>query len=52
MINLNDDDINEPPAISFFAVQDIEAIRENKLILNHPCHNQAVERHVKVVTKV
>ena len=52
MINLNDDNTTEPPASSSFEVQDIKAIRENKLILNYPCHNQAVERRVKVVTEV
>ena len=30
---------------------EIEAFRENQLILEHPCHNQAVERHIKLVTE-
>ena len=30
---------------------EIEAFRSHSLVLNHPCHNQGVERHVKLVTE-
>ena len=30
---------------------EIEDCRMKPLILHHPCHNQTVERHVKLVTE-
>ena len=30
---------------------ELEECREKPLILFHPCHNQTVERHVKLVTE-
>ena len=33
------------------AVCKLEDIRESPLKFAHPCHNQAVERHVKLVTE-
>ena len=40
-------DISQPPA-----VMDLDAQMLTKpLVLQHPCHNQAVERHVKLVTE-
>ena len=29
-----------------------ERIAMQKLVLSHPCHNQAVERHIKIVAEV
>ena len=51
MINLNQSNLSEPPALKSLQLQEIEAMRKHKLIMNHPCHNQAVERHIKVVTE-
>lgn len=51
LVNLNSDQTNEPPAIRHLTNLDIEKIREEKLIMRHPCHNQAVERHIKLVTE-
>ena len=39
----------QPPAIEHLT--DIEQCRTKPLQLNHPCHNQCVERHVKLVTE-
>ena len=30
---------------------EIEALRSHPLVLNYICHNQDVERHVKLITK-
>lgn len=51
LVNLNSPDIQQPPAIRNLGDTEIENIREVPLNLNHPCHNQAVERHVKLVTE-
>ena len=45
MVNLNLPDINEPPATKQFSYEEI-----NEFLL-HPCYNQAVEQHVKLVTE-
>ena len=36
--------MHEPPTLQGLANMEIEALRENRLILKHPCHNQVVER--------
>ena len=41
----------EPPAIKSMNDAAIQRFKLDKLELDHPCHNQAVERHVKLVTK-
>jgi hypothetical protein len=51
MVNLNATEIQEPPAICNFTDLQIENLRNQPLFLNHPCHNQSVERHVKLVTE-
>ena len=43
--------MNQPPAIKRHSDSEIEVIRKYPLKLNHPCHNQHVERHVKLVTE-
>ena len=43
--------LTEPPAIRNKPTLDIKAYAENKLQLIHPCHNQVVERHIKLVTE-
>ena len=54
MVNLNPPDIHEPPVTKQFNYEAIN-VRCSKdgqpLKLDHPCYNQAVERHVKLVTK-
>ena len=51
MVNLNGKEVNQPPAIKHHSDSEIEVIRKYPLKLNHPCHNQHVERHVKLVTE-
>jgi len=41
----------EPPAIRDLTDQQLDNILEQPLRLSQPCHNQAVERHVKLVTE-
>ena len=41
----------QPPAIRHLSDSEIEDCRMKPLILHHPCHNQTVERHVKLVTE-
>ena len=42
-------DVHEPPALKHLLNKEIEAFQQHKLNLEHPCHNQAVERHIKLV---
>ena len=50
MVNLNSWQ-HQPPAIGHLTDVDIEQCRVRPLTLHHPCHNQSVERHVKLVTE-
>jgi len=50
LINLNEV-ATQPPAVIHLSDGDIEHIRDNPLHLKQPCHNQAVERHVELVTE-
>ena len=45
MVNLNGREVNQPPAIKHHSDSEIEVIQKYPLKLNHPCHNQHVERH-------
>ena len=49
MVNTNWAEINEPPAIKHTRDENLAKIRQTSLKLQHPCHNQAVERHIKVI---
>ena len=51
MVDLNVSDIFEPPATNQFSYEEINKLRLRPLKLNHPCHNQTVEQHVKLVTE-
>ena len=51
MVNLNLPDIHEPPATKHFSYEEINEVRLQPLKLDSPCHNQAVQRHVKLVTE-
>ena len=41
---------NHPPSTTCLLLK-MHKTADNLLKLDHPCHNQAVERHVKVVTE-
>ena len=43
--------MHEPPALKHLLNKEIETFQQHKLNLEHPCHNQAVERHVKRVSE-
>ena len=49
--DLNDDNLEEPPLTRNLSFNELKSISEAPLILKHPCHNQNVERHVKMVTE-
>ena len=51
MVNLNRQDVTEPPVTKRMSVESIEQFRTKPLRLDHPCHNQSVERHVKLVSE-
>ena len=42
-------DMHESPALKRLLNKEIEAFQQHELNLEHPCHNQAVERHIKLV---
>ena len=41
----------QPPEIAHLTKDSIEDCRMKPLLLYHPCHNQTVEQHVKLVTE-
>ena len=45
------DEITEPPAIRYLNEENLNQLKSNALKLMHPCHNQAVEQHVKLVSE-
>ena len=51
MVNLNAEDVTEPPVTKRMALEDVQLLRETPLRLEHPCHNQSVERHIKMVSE-
>ena len=51
MVNLIGREVNQPPAIKHHSDSEIEVIQKYPLKLNHPRHNQHVERHVKLFTE-
>ena len=44
-------DISQPPAVMDLDDTSIAQMLTKPLVLQHPCHNQAVERHFKLVTE-
>ena len=51
IMNMNLPDMEEPPATKHLCNKELEAIRQIPFRLKHPCHNQAVERHIQVVSE-
>ena len=47
MVNISSPDVTEPPVIS--GLTD-EEILNDSLVLKHPCHTQALERSIKVLS--
>ena len=43
--------MHEPSALKHLLNKEIEAFQLHKLNLEHPCHNQAVEKHIKLVSE-
>ena len=44
-------DMHEPPALKHLLHKETEAFQQHKLNVEHPCYNQAVERHTKLVSE-
>ena len=51
MVNIDDFDFRKTPAINDLSSSEIASVADNLLKFDHPCHNQAIESHVKVVTE-
>ena len=51
LVNLNGQDLVQLPPIRSFINAVVDEIRNTTLLLNDICHNQALERHVKVATE-
>ena len=45
------DEITEPPAIKHLNEENLNQLKSNALKLLLPCYNQAIERHVKLVSE-
>ena len=44
-------DMHEPLTLKHLLNKELEAFQQYKLNLEHPCHHQAVERHIKLVSE-
>lgn len=51
LVDMDIANITEPPIIMSYTDAEVRGFRDQKLVLKHPCHNQAVERHIKVVSE-
>ena len=51
LIDLDNVVLTEPPVLARYKDEEVGSFRDQKLVLKHPCNNQAVERHVKVVSE-
>ena len=51
LVNLDNIDFKQPPAIKYLNDVTIEQCRHQLLILKHPCHNQKVKRDFEKVTE-
>jgi len=51
MIELSREHTTEPPLLQNMPMSQVEEFISTPLQLSHPCHNQQVERHVKLVTE-
>ena len=52
LANLDESDVEEPPLVRHFSLSDMEDLKSMPLQISHPCHNQAVERHIQLVSEV
>ena len=52
LANLDESDVEEPPLVRHFSLSEIEDLKSMPLQISHPCHNQAVERHIQLVSEV
>ena len=43
--------MHEPSVLKHLLNKEIEAFQPHKLKLEHPCRNQAIERHIKLVSE-
>ena len=43
--------MHEPSALKHLLNEEIEAFQQHKLKLEHSCHNQAFEKHIKLVSE-
>ena len=49
--NIDAEKIAEPPLLQSLSLMEIQNLRSAPLKVSHPCRNQAVERHIKLVTE-
>ena len=49
--NINAEKIAEPPLLQSLSLAEIQYLRSAPLKVSHPCHDQTVERHIKLVTE-
>ena len=51
MANIDADKIAKPPLLHSLSLIEIQNLRSAPLKISHPCHNQAVECHLKLVAE-
>jgi hypothetical protein len=51
MSDINGDGAKAPPLTRNLKDAEVNWIMETPLLFKHPCHNQAVERHIRLVSK-
>ena len=42
---------DEPPLLHHLTNDELKSVRQKPMFFKQPCHNQAVERHIKLVTQ-
>ena len=49
-VNMNERELEQPPAVKHLSDYAMEIILKTSSEIERPCHNQHVERHVKLIT--
>ena len=52
LANLDESDVEKPPLVCHFSLSDMEDLKSMSMQISHPCHNQALERHIQLVSQV
>ena len=51
MVDINSLNVSDPPLLKPLSDVENENLRRTSLKFQHPCHNQIVKKHIKVVSE-